>query len=63
MSAKKNTILVFDTTTIACTVALKTPNGVFSRHEESANIHSQALLTMIDELLDEAKTSLSLIHI
>ena len=59
MSHKKNNILVFDTTTIACTVALKTSQGIFSRHEESANIHSQALLSMIDEILHEAKTALS----
>ena len=59
MSHKKNNILVFDTTTIACTVALKTSQGIFSRHEKSANIHSQALLSMIDEILHEAKTALS----
>lgn len=51
---KGNNILVFDTATNACTVALKTSNGIFSRHLEEPNSHSQVLLSMIDELLAEA---------
>jgi len=52
-------ILVFDTTTVACTVAVKSANGVFSKHVEKANIHSQKLLEMIDELLIDAELELA----
>lgn len=54
-----NNLLVFDTATTACTVALKTKQGVFSRHQEQANIHSKALLLMIDEVIGEAAIRLS----
>ena len=54
----QNNILVFDTATTACSVALKTSKGVFSRHREEANVHSQALLAMIDELLIESSLNL-----
>ncbi len=58
MSNKYNNILVFDTATSACSVALKTSKGIYSRHKEEANIHSQALLVMIDELLSDASLNL-----
>ena len=59
MQSSKQNILVFDTTTVACTVALKCVDQIFSRHLEIANIHSQKLLTMIDEVLQEADINLS----
>ena len=52
-------ILVFDTATIACTVALKTKKGISSRHIEQANCHSQYLLDMIQQLLSESEITLS----
>ena len=56
--AEKMKILVFDTSTTACTVALKVGHKIFSRHKEEANIHSLALLEMIDSVLLEAKVQL-----
>ena len=50
-------ILVFDTATIACSVAISTERGVFSRHIEQANSHSQQLLDMIQSVLKEAEIS------
>lgn len=59
MSTMQSNILVFDTTTVACSVALGVDGKILSRHKESANIHSQALLQMIDELILEAGLNLS----
>ena len=59
MQSNKQNILVFDTTTVACTVALKCVDQIFSRHVEIANIHSQQLLAMIDEVLLEAGINLN----
>jgi len=56
-------ILCFDTATTACTVSLLTDGGQFSRHKEESNIHSTALLRMIDEVLTEASLELSNIDI
>jgi tRNA threonylcarbamoyladenosine biosynthesis protein TsaB len=53
------TILAFDTATNACTVALKYSGKTYSRHQEKANVHSTVLLKMVDELMNEAKISLS----
>ncbi len=51
-------ILIFDTSTTACTVALKVNQKFFSCHKEEANIHSLALLEMVDEVLSEGKVQL-----
>ena len=56
---KNKTILLFDTATTACSVALIVNDNVFHRHRIEANIHSKVLLTMIDELLVEANLYLS----
>jgi tRNA threonylcarbamoyladenosine biosynthesis protein TsaB len=58
-----NNILVFDTATTACSVALKSNEHVFSRHIEKANIHSKALLQMVDDLLNESGLRLSDINL
>ena len=57
--SEKQNILVFDTTTVACTVALKSAGQVYSKHVEEANIHSQKLLAMVDELLKQADIKLN----
>lgn len=59
MQTDQYNILVFDTTTVACTVALKCSSGIYSRHLEVANIHSQKLLLMIDEILFDAGLKLA----
>jgi len=56
-------IMCFDTATTACTVSLLTDDGQVSRHKEESNIHSTALLRMIDEVLAEASLGLSDIDI
>lgn len=50
-----NNILAIDTATEACSVALQTAQGVFSRWEECPQQHAQKLLGMIDDVLKEAK--------
>lgn len=51
-------ILAFDTSTHACTVALKHGVRVFSRHEVIPNQHTQVILSMMAGLLDEAGLAL-----
>lgn len=53
-----NNILCFDTATTACTVGLKSDGRVFARHKVGQNIHSTALLHMVDEVLEEANIKL-----
>lgn len=47
-------ILAFDTTTEACSAALLTAHGVFSRYEVMPRGHAQRLLCMLDELLGQS---------
>ena len=48
-------ILVIDTATEACSVALEVNEQVFNRFEVCPQQHSQRILPMIDEVLKEAK--------
>lgn len=51
-------ILVIDTATEACSVALEANEKVFNRFEVCPQQHSQRILPMIDEVLKEAKVTL-----
>lgn len=51
-------ILVIDTATEACSVALEINEQVFNRFEVCPQQHSQRILPMIDEVLKEAKVTL-----
>jgi tRNA threonylcarbamoyladenosine biosynthesis protein TsaB len=51
-------ILVIDTATEACSVALEVNEQVFNRFEVCPQQHSQRILPMIDEVLKEAKVTL-----
>ena len=52
-------LLVIDTATEACSVALQTGTEQFSRFEICPQQHSQRLLPMIDEVLKEAKLDIN----
>ncbi len=52
-------ILAFDTTTEACSAALSTAQGVFSRSEIMPRGHTRRLLPLLDELLGQAALQLS----
>lgn len=47
-------LLIIDTATEACSVCLKTSDGVFSRFEVCPQQHSQRILPMIEEVCTEA---------
>lgn len=47
-------MLAIETATSACSVALAFNGDVFSRAEVGSNIHSQVLLSMVQQLLDES---------
>jgi tRNA threonylcarbamoyladenosine biosynthesis protein TsaB len=51
-------ILIIDTATEACSVALEVNDQVFKRFEICPQQHSQRILPMIDEVLKEANVSL-----
>lgn len=51
-------LLAIDTATEACSVAVKTENGIFHRFEICPQQHSQRLLPMVDEVMKEAGVSL-----
>jgi|TARA_R110000868_G_scaffold381188_3_gene647562 tRNA threonylcarbamoyladenosine biosynthesis protein TsaB len=51
-------ILVIDTATEACSVALEVKQQVFNRFEVCPQQHSQRILPMIDEVLKAAKVTL-----
>jgi tRNA threonylcarbamoyladenosine biosynthesis protein TsaB len=51
-------ILIIDTATEACSVALEINKHVFNRFEICPQQHSQRILPMIDEVLKEANVSL-----
>lgn len=52
-------VLVIDTATEACSVAISVNGKVYSRFEICPQQHSQRLLPMIDEVMQEAKLSIS----
>lgn len=51
-------ILIIDTSTEACSVALEVEGQVFNRFEVCPQQHSQRILPLIDEVLKEAKVTL-----
>jgi len=51
-------ILIIDTATEACSVALEVNQQIFHRFEVCPQQHSQRILPMIDEVLKEAKVTL-----
>jgi tRNA threonylcarbamoyladenosine biosynthesis protein TsaB len=52
------TILAIETATSSCSVALSHGNLVFQRAKVGSNIHSQVLLTMVQEVLAQASLEL-----
>lgn len=52
-------LLVIDTATEACSVALEVKGQIFSRFEICPQQHSQRILPMLDEVLKEAQVKLS----
>ena len=50
-------LLALDTSSVACSVALRLETGIFERHEEQAREHTKLLVPMIRSLLVEAKLS------
>lgn len=46
--------LALDTSSLACTVALRAGDDLFERHEEQAREHTRLLMPMIRAVLDEA---------
>lgn len=55
----KMIILAFDTSTNACTVALQIDDTIFSRHEIAPSQHAKLILSMIQDLLLEAKITVN----
>ncbi|MBL4631650.1 MAG: tRNA (adenosine(37)-N6)-threonylcarbamoyltransferase complex dimerization subunit type 1 TsaB [Paraglaciecola sp.] len=51
-------ILIIDTATEACSVALEVNEQIYNRFEICPQQHSQRILPMIDEILKEAKVTL-----
>lgn len=51
--------LALDTSSLACTVALKVDDKLFERHEEQAREHTRLLMPMIRSVLEEAGVSLA----
>jgi len=58
MSQTSVKILAIETATPACSVALRTENGVIERMQVGSNIHSKVLLNMVQSVLDEAKLNI-----
>jgi len=52
-------LLVIDTATEACSVALEVNGQIFSRFEICPQQHSQRILSLLDEVLKEAQVKLS----
>jgi tRNA threonylcarbamoyladenosine biosynthesis protein TsaB len=52
-------LLAIDTSSIACSVALQLGSRVFERHEEKPREHTQILMPMIREVLQEGKTTIA----
>lgn len=55
-------LLAIDTATEACSVALLHNGRVFSRYAVIPRLHAQQVLPMVQELLDEAQTSLAAVE-
>jgi len=51
--------LALDTSSLACTVALRVDDQLFERHEEQAREHTRLLMPMIREVLEEADCALT----
>ncbi len=51
-------LLALDTSSLACTVAMRLGDEVFERHEEQAREHTRLLMPMIREVLQEAAVEL-----
>lgn len=51
--------LALDTSSLACTVALRVGDTIIERHEEQAREHTRLLMPMIRDVLREAAMSLS----
>jgi len=51
--------LALDTSSLACTVALRTGDALFERHEEKPREHTQLLMPMLREVLEEADAALT----
>ena len=52
-------LLAFDTSSVACTVAVKADGVVAERHEEKAREHTRILMPMIRSCLEEVDTALT----
>ena len=52
-------LLALDTSSLACTVAVKIGKQVFTRHEEQPREHTRLLIPMIRSVLADADTALS----
>jgi tRNA threonylcarbamoyladenosine biosynthesis protein TsaB len=52
-------LLALDTSSVACSVALRIEDRVVDRHEERPREHTRILLPMVRELLDEAGLSVN----
>ena len=52
-------ILALDTCTESCSVALAYQGGIFARQADAPREHSQRLLPMVQEVLEEAGIGLS----
>lgn len=52
-------ILAIETSTSACSVALKVGGDIDQLYEEGNNLHSKRLLEMVDQLLDKNSVSLN----
>ena len=51
-------MLTIDTATEACSVALQYNGKVYTRYEVCPQQHSQKILTMVDEVMQEAGASM-----
>lgn len=51
-------LLALDTSSLACTVALRLGDELFERHEEQAREHTRLLMPMISEVLQESGAEL-----
>lgn len=51
--------LALDTSSLACTVAVRTGDRLFERHEEKPREHTRLLMPMIREVLEEAEVKLA----
>lgn len=52
-------LLALDTSSVACSVALRTGSSVFERHEEQAREHTQLLVPMIRDVLTEGQLTVA----